>query len=85
VKAFLVGMGGEPADGADLAADRHVRDAAGPEQAVEVPHDLLGAADGEGRDEQHARGRADLAHDVGQEPDGLSLRIVLTTAVSGLH
>ena len=68
-----------------VEVQRHVRDVAGRQQPVEVPDDLLGATDGEGRDEQDALVRRDLADDLGQQPDGLVGRLVLAAAVGRLH
>ena len=60
------------------------RDPAGVEEAAQRPHDLLGATDGERRDEQRALSRGDLVHDRGQRVEGLPGRLVLPAAVGGL-
>ena len=67
-----------------VEVERQERDLAALDQAVELPDHLLGAADGERRDEQHALGLVDHADGLGEDPDRLVLRLVFAATVRAL-
>ena len=64
-----------------IEVQRQERDLAALDQPIELPDDLLGAADRKRRDEQDAAGIGDHLDRLGQDPDGLGFGIVLAAAV----
>jgi hypothetical protein len=65
--------------------DRDLRDLALAGEGVQVVHELLRAAHGEGGDEHAAAARGGLAHDAGERGAGVVVRRVVAVAVGGLH
>ena len=64
-----------------VEVQRQERDLAALDQPIELPDDLLGATDREGRDEQDAAGIGDHPDRLGQDPDRLVFGLVLAAAV----
>ena len=84
---LVVGVGVATVDVGRLRGHRRVeverqqRDLAALDHPVELPDDLLGAADRERRDEEHPVRVGDEPHGLGEDPDGLVLGLVLAAAV----
>ena len=64
-----------------IEVERQERDLATLDQPIELPDDLLGAADRKRRDEQDAAGVGDHPDRLGQDPDGLGFGVVLAATV----
>ncbi len=64
-----------------VEVERQERDLATLDEPIQLPDDFLGPPDRERRDEEHALGLVDHADGLGEDPDGLVLRLVFAATV----